>query len=99
MTAICLADGKTWSITSGAPASSIGIGSYYNRITLFICVIMSCLFMYTLMSSISAFFLFISFDYISLKRALSQDPLSKIKVLCSLRYLSLTVMSEIRVIE
>lgn len=56
MTAICLADGKTWSITSGAPASSIGIGSYYNRITLFICVIMSCLFMYTLMSSISAFF-------------------------------------------
>lgn len=53
MRAICQADGKTWSITGGA---GVGRGiPITGSLFLFVHAIMSCLFMHSLLSSISAF--------------------------------------------
>lgn len=56
MTAICQADGKTWSITGGARCIAVSPkGRLLRSAALFIRTIMSRLFMHSLLSSISAF--------------------------------------------
>lgn len=56
MTAICQADGKTCSITGGAPCIAVSPkGRLLHSAALFIRTIMSRLFMHSLLSSISAF--------------------------------------------